>query len=74
MITYTVETELKDFGFWSGAVDVAEEISNLDNADECWNFLEGMLEDNPTETQINDFVWFDALSLLEEYGYIPAED
>ena len=75
MFFFVEEVELKNFKFWAGAVAVAERINELDNADECWNFLEqyfayeGNDNEPPTATEVNDMVWFDALDILTEAGY-----
>lgn len=70
------EVELMNFEFWSGAAVVAEEINNRDNYAECWEALEQWLDCGETldETAVNDFVWFEALDLLQEWGLIEPEE
>lgn len=55
-MTYKVEKSLKDFNFWSGAV---ANVKNL--TDEEFDRIEEYLtEAEPlTETEINDFMWFE---------------
>lgn len=53
---------------WSGATDTVENIANANMQDELMGLLEEMFiwynENVPTETEINDFLWFD-----DEYIY-----
>lgn len=56
-MTYKVEKSLKDFDFWSGAI---LNVKNL--TDEEFDIIESYLEESGelmTETEINDFFWFD---------------
>lgn len=56
-MTYKVEKSLKDFDFWSGAV---ANVKNL--TDEEFDTIENYLEESGelmTETEINDFFWFE---------------
>lgn len=55
-MTYKVEKSLKDFDFWGGAV---ANVKNL--TDEEFDRIEEYLtEAEPlTETEINDFMWFE---------------
>ena len=57
---YTVDFDIREFDFWSGARDTYEEYEKQGRLDE----LEQMIEDafcdmTPSDTDINDFVWFD---------------
>lgn len=57
---YTVEFDIREFDFWSGARDTYDEYEKQGRLDE----LEQMIEDafcdtTPSDTDINDFVWFD---------------
>lgn len=56
-MTYKVEKSLKDFDFWSGAIANAKNLT-----DEEFDTIENYLEESGelmTETEINDFFWFD---------------
>lgn len=55
-MTYKVEKSLKDFDFWGGAI---ANVKNL--TDEEFDRIEEYLtEAEPlTETEINDFMWFE---------------
>ena len=45
---------------WSGAVDTLNTISKHDKEDEFMQYLEEVFYDDiPTETEVNDFIWFE---------------
>lgn len=58
---YTVEFSIDSFEFWSGAVDVIDSIRELDKLDELEALIIEVFGDseNVSETDINDFVWFE---------------
>jgi hypothetical protein len=66
------ETSLKDFEFWSGAAETAKYLT-----DEEFDTIESMLEDcNPdgmSETEVNDFFWFEEDIIAEWLGYSSFE-
>lgn len=77
MIEVVKEIELAEFPFWAGAKGVAEEINRNEEAQACWEYLEeylGYSGESWTETDVNDFVWFEAYDLLVEAGYFENED
>ena len=63
----------KDYGFselqetcWSGAVDTLNTISKHDKEDEFMQYLEEVFSDDiPTETEVNDFIWFEDDAIFE---------
>ena len=62
------ETSLKDFEFWAGAKDTVEYLT-----DEELEQIEAMLEEaypeGMSETEVNDFFWFDDDTIAEWLGY-----
>ena len=60
-----VKTEINDFKeiaamAWSGAVQVCQEIIRQEREAEAMCIIEEVfLEEIPTETQLNDFIWFE---------------
>lgn len=65
----------KDYNFndlkknsWSGAVDTLEIIEENEKEEELMALLENTFEDVPTETEVNDFLWFDDDFIFEELG------
>lgn len=71
--------ELADM-VWSGAVDTIADIQNANKEDEFMNFLEmEFFEDIPTDTEVNDFIWFERDRIYEnlgltENGELPEEE
>lgn len=65
-----VKNEINDFYeiadmAWSGAVDVCQEIIRQDRANEAMCLIEEIfMEEMPTETQLNDFIWFELGDLM----------
>lgn len=74
MITYKKEIEtfdeLKEL-CWSGASDRLDEIEELGLQDEFMKYLTSMFEYTPdmwiTETDINDFIWFECDDWIEQH-------
>lgn len=61
--------ELKD-NSWSGALDTLKDIEKADKEDELMALLEEVFADRetPTETEVNDFLWFDREFIYENVG------
>lgn len=72
MKIYTEES-LTNFEFWSGAKDIVKYLT-----DEELEQIEAMLEDlNPdgmSDTEINDFFWFEDDTIAEWLGYEDFEE
>lgn len=67
------EESLINFKFWSGAEDTVKYLTE----DEI-NTIESILEDsNPdgmSETEINDFFWFESDTIAEWLGYADFDE
>lgn len=66
---YQVEDNIYNFPFWSGAKDTIAELTIGE-----MNSLEQLIEDIfcdelPTDTEINDFVWFEKDIIAQHLGY-----
>lgn len=62
--------ELKE-NSWSGALDTLKDIENADKEDELMQLLEDVFADReevPTETDVNDFLWFEREYIYENVG------
>ena len=60
--------ELADM-VWSGAVDTIADIQNANKENEFMDFLEMVFcEDVPTDTEVNDFIWFERDYIYENIG------
>lgn len=54
---------------WSGALDTLKDIEEADKEDELMYLLEDIFYDTtPTETEVNDFLWFERDSIYESLG------
>ena len=72
MKIYT-EKSLNDFDFWSGAKDTVKYLTENE-----LNYIESILEDSfpegMSETEINDFFWFENDTIAEWLGYSSFDD
>lgn len=60
--------ELADM-VWSGAVDTIADIQNANKENEFMTFLEMIFcDDVPTDTEVNDFIWFERDYIYENIG------
>ena len=74
-MTYTVENSLENFPAWSGAVDtlnVLIEKGLCDTVEACLIDAFGEYP-MPTETEINDFLWFETDTIAEWCGFSSWE-
>lgn len=62
------EINLRDFEFWSGAVDTVKYLTE-EELDTIEAILEEMYPDGVGETQINDIFWFEDDWIAEMLGY-----
>jgi hypothetical protein len=58
-----------DFQFWSGAKDTYNRIAEIGLEDELWQLIEEVFEGEATDTEINDFVWFEDDAISEHFGF-----
>ena len=69
-----VKIEMDDFrtlknNSWSGALDTLKDIEEADKEDELMYLLEDIFCDTiPTETEVNDFLWFERDYIYESLG------
>lgn len=79
---YTKEFSVDSFEFWSGAKDTVDDVRRAGKMDELQSLIEAQFADGktpPTETQVNDFVWFERGFIygqlgLDENGELPSEE
>ena len=65
-MTYTKEFSIDSFPFWAGAVDVVNHYAKKYMLDELEQLIiDTFVDCTPTETDINDFVWFDVPGIME---------
>lgn len=70
---YIVEEDLRSFEAWSGGADTKEELTDeqLDSVEELIN--EEFSETPPTDTEINDFLWFERDTIAQHLGFSDWE-
>lgn len=81
-MVYTKDFSVDSFEFWSGAKDTVDDVRRAGKMDELQSLIEEQFADNetpPTETAINDFVWFEREFIygrlgLDENGELPGGD
>ena len=60
--------DLKDHS-WSGALDTLADIEKADKEEELMQHLEEVFMDRtPTDTEVNDYLWFERESIYEAVG------
>ena len=70
-MVYSKEFSVDTFPFWSGAKDTFEDVCKADKTYELQFLIEEMFADSetpPTETDINDFVWFERDYIYSQLG------
>ena len=70
---YKVNKPLRDFEFWGGAKDRAQQLEPYE-LDLIEDEFEYFFEDIPTDTQINDLFWFDFKTAAGLIGLHVDED
>ena len=67
--------DFSEYKAWSGAVDTWDKIVENGKEEDLERLLEEIfLDDIPTETQINDLLWFDSDWVLEQLGISDSEE
>ena len=59
--------DLKD-ECWSGAIDTLQKIEEEGKENELMELLQEIFTDIPTETEVNDFLWFDDDYIYDQLG------
>lgn len=67
------DISLRNFDFWSGAVDTAEKLTD-EQLDRVEAELEVLYPDGVSDTFINDLFWFEEKTVFEWAGYDPFEN
>ena len=72
MKIYT-ENSLRNFEFWSGAIYTVNNLT-YEELDEIEAMLEDAYPDGMSDTELNDFFWFEADTIAEWLGYNDWDD
>ena len=67
-MTYTIDQSLADFNAWSGGKDTLDVLIEKGVCDEVEEFIEQCFT-HPTDTDINDFLWFERDAIADYLGY-----
>lgn len=69
-MTYKVESSLWNFQAWSGGKDTLDTLKEKNDMDEVESYLDDIFfESDPTDTDINDYMWFERDAIAEHLGY-----
>lgn len=77
---YSKDFSVDSFEFWSGGKDTVDDVRKAEKMDELQELIEEQFSDRiPTETEINDFVWFERGYIysqlgLDENGELPEDE
>ena len=67
-MTIKTETTLKNFDFWSGAKDTVKYLTESE-LETIESYLEELYPEGMTDTELNDFIWFEDDTIAEWLGY-----
>lgn len=67
------EVSAYDFEFWSGAKDRVNYLT-YDEIEKVFSILEDLYPDGMSETEVNDFFWFEEDTIAEWLGYDSFEE
>lgn len=73
MVKYYVEENLKDFKAWSGAIKTLEILKEIDRIEEVEDYIEEVMDD-ASDTDINDFLWFESDFIFMELLGMTEEE
>ena len=69
-----VEFDINNFEAWSGAVDTKNRIIEEGKAEAFNSLVEDIFPDGCTETEMNDFLWFDDEQIFDMLGIVEEEE
>lgn len=67
MFTIKKEISLLEHNAWSGAISRMKQIEDLDIVDEATDYIIDCLGEEFSETDLNDFIWFEMDEFIEQY-------
>lgn len=75
-MTYYVETSLENFEAWSGGKETLDTLREKGDCDAVECLIEELnASDEPwSDSQINDFLWFERDTIAEHLGYSGWEE
>ena len=74
-MVYTCECSLENFDAWSGGKDTLSVLIDKDDCEEVEELIESCFMDAPpTETEVNDFLWFERDLIAQHLGYADWDE
>ena len=67
-MTIKTEATLKNFDFWSGAKDTVKYLTESE-LETIESYLEELYPEGMTDSELNDFMWFEDDTIAEWLGY-----
>lgn len=74
MKVYKEVDNIFDLSVWSGAQDTIDKIEEWGLEDELMHHLEEVFSEGATETDVNDYLWFESEYIFECLGVSEDED
>lgn len=72
---YYMEESLEDFGAWSGGKDTLDVLIEKGDCDAVESLIEDCYcGDIPSDTQVNDFLWFERDMIAEHLGFADWDE
>ena len=65
---YTIDRNLEDFDAWAGGKATLEVLIEKGDCEQVENYINECFE-HPTDTDINDFLWFERDQIADYLGY-----
>jgi len=69
MKLYKEIDSIRDYEAWSGAVDTIKRLEELDAVETIDSMLDDLFPDGCSETDLNDFLWFERAVIAEVIGH-----
>ena len=73
MKMYKEIESVRDYEAWSGAVETIERLEELDKVEVLDSMLDEIFPDGCTETEVNDFLWFERETIADLIGYFSDD-
>lgn len=69
MKIYNEIDSIRDYEAWSGAKDTIDRLEELDAVEALDSMLDDLFPDGCSETELNDFLWFERDYIAELIGH-----
>lgn len=66
---YKVETSLRNFKAWEGGKYTLEKLIERGDCKDVELNIENLFDETPTDTEINDYLWFNRDEIANDLGY-----